>query len=87
VNNSASVNGFRFDSTITVTCSITDSTGFPPVTKNAPAFKTVWEEKYAKGIGLISKQVSLQEFQPTSASYPDGYYSGFALKQTIIGHN
>ena len=87
VNSSTTINGHLFDSTITVTSSITDSTGFPPIAKNAPAFKTVWEEKYAKGIGLISKYISLEEFQPSSVTYPNGYYSGFALKQKMIAHN
>lgn len=87
VNTGSTLNGQVFDSTVTVTSSIADSTGFPPVGLNAPAFKTVWEEKYAKGIGLISKKISLEEFQPASTTYPNGYYSGFALKQTLLTHN
>ncbi len=87
VNTSATINGQVFDSTITVTSSIADSTGFPPNSPKAPAFKTVWEEKYAKGVGLISKKINLEEFQPTTSTYPNGYYSGFALKQTLIRHN
>ncbi len=87
VNTSATINGQVFDSTITVTSSIADSTGFPPTSLKAPAFKTVWEEKYAKGVGLISKKINLEEFQPSTSTYPNGYYSGFALKQTLIRHN
>jgi hypothetical protein len=87
VNSSEMINGHSFDSTITVTSSIADSTGFPPISANAPAFKTVWEEKYAKGVGLISRKINLEEFQPGSSTYPNGYYSGFAVKQTLIRHN
>lgn len=87
VNVSTTINGKSFDSTFTVSSAINDSTGFPPLSKNAPAFKTIWEEKYAKGVGLISKIISLEEFQPSTSTYPNGYYSGFALKQTLIGHN
>lgn len=87
VNGSDSVNGKLFSNTITVTCSIADSTGFPPRDINGPAFKTIWEEKYAKGVGMISRNISLEEFQPRSTTYPNGYYSGFGLKQTLVEHN
>ncbi len=87
VNTSTAINGRVFDSTITVTSSVADSTGFPPTNLKAPAFKTVWEEKYAKGVGLISKIISLEEFQPSTSTYPNGYYSGFALKQTLLRRN
>jgi hypothetical protein len=84
VDNSEMINGKRYDSTVTVNCSIADSTNFPPLDKNAPAFKTVWREKYAKGVGLISRYISMEEFQPRSSSYPNGYFSGFEVKQTLI---
>lgn len=87
VNGSDTINGRGFSNTITVTCSIADSTGFPPADINGPAFKTIWEEKYAKGVGLISRLISLEEFQPRSSNYPSGYYSGFGLKQTLVEHN
>jgi hypothetical protein len=81
------INGVTYANTITIASTITDSTGFPPKDPNAPAFKTVWEEKYAMGIGLVSRTVSLEEFQPRTTSYPNGYYSGFAVKKTLIDHN
>jgi hypothetical protein len=86
VNLADTINGRVFTS-ITIASTITDSTGFPPKDLNAPAFKTVWQEKYGKGVGLISRNVSLEEFQPRTSTYPNGYYSGFALKQTLIDHN
>ncbi|MEJ7913739.1 MAG: hypothetical protein WKF70_11340 [Chitinophagaceae bacterium] len=87
VNSSSIINGKIFDSTITVSSTITDSTGFPPVNINGPAFKTIWQEKYAKGVGLISRAINLEEFQPRSNTYPNGYYSGFAIKQILVEHN
>lgn len=87
INSTMNINGHIYDSTVTVLSAATDSTGFPPVSLNGPAFKTVWEEKYAKGVGLVSKIISLEEFQPISTAHPRGYYSGFALKQTLISHN
>ena len=87
INESAVINGKTYDSTITIGCSIEDSTNFPPKDPNGPAFKTVWTEKYAKRIGLVYREISLEEFQPRSSTYPNGYYSGFALKQTMLEHN
>lgn len=87
IDSSAVINSRIFKNTITVTCSITDSTNFPPADKNAPSFKTIWEEKYAKGIGLISRVINLEEFQPRSTTYPNGYFTGFGVKQVLIEHN
>jgi hypothetical protein len=87
INTPATINGKTFDSTLVIGCSIEDTSNFPPRDPNGPAFKTVWTEKYAKGVGLIYKEVSLEEFQPRSTTYPSGYYSGFALKQSLLSHN
>lgn len=87
IDGSTTVNGKAYDNTITIGCSIEDTTNFPPKDPNGPAFKTLWTEKYAKGVGLIYREISLEEFQPKSSTYPNGYYSGFALKQTILEHN
>ncbi len=83
----AIVNGLAYDSTVTVTSSANDSTGFPPKGLTVPAFKTLWAETYARGVGLVSRHISMEEFQPKSSSYPTGYYSGFEVKQVLVGHN
>lgn len=87
INESTTVNGKTYDNTLTIGCSIEDTTNFPPKDPNGPAFKTVWTEKYSKGVGLIYREISLEEFQPRGSTYPNGYYSGFALKQTMLEHN
>jgi hypothetical protein len=81
------VNGLKYDSTVTVTSSVNDSIGFPPTALTVPAFKTVWLETFARGVGLVSRHISLEEFQPRSSSYPSGYYSGFEVKQVMMRHN
>lgn len=48
--------------------------------------KTLWIEKYAKGIGLIYKEVLMWEHQPAIGSNPD-YWQGFGIRMTIIDHN
>jgi hypothetical protein len=49
-------------------------------------FRNYWVEKYAKGVGLIYKEMIMWEHQPAIGSNPD-YYQGFGIKLTIIDHN
>lgn len=49
-------------------------------------FKNYWIEKYAKGVGLIYKEVIMWEHHPASGGNPD-YWQGFGIKLTIIDHN
>jgi hypothetical protein len=77
------LNNKTYDSTITV-LQIADSANLP-IQANVPASKTYWIEKYAKGVGLVYKEVEMWEYQPpTSVS---GYRHGYGLKLTIIDHN
>jgi hypothetical protein len=72
-----------YDNTISV-LQIADSANLP-IQTNVPASKTYWIEKYAKGVGLVYKEVEMWEYQPpTSVS---GYRHGYGLKLTIIDHN
>lgn len=76
-------NNKTYDTTISV-LQIADSANLP-IQVNVPASKTYWIEKYAKGVGLIYKEVEMWEYQPpTSVS---GYRHGYGLKLTIIDHN
>jgi hypothetical protein len=43
-------------------------------------------ERYAKGVGLVYKDVVLQEYQPATVSVPTAYYTGFELKMSIIAY-
>jgi len=49
-------------------------------------YKNYWVEKYAKGIGLIFKEVIMWEHQPAVGNTPD-YTQGFGIKLTILDHN
>jgi hypothetical protein len=83
VNTALTFNNKTYDSTITV-LQIADSANLP-IQANIPASKTYWVEKYAKGVGLVYKEVEMWEYQPpTSVS---GYRHGYGLKLTIIDHN
>lgn len=77
------LNNKDYDSTISV-LQIADSTNLP-IQVTVPASKSYWIETYAKGIGLVYKEVALWEYQPpTNIS---GYRHGFGVKMTIIDHN
>jgi hypothetical protein len=76
-------NNKTYDTTISVV-QIADSANLP-IQISVPASKTYWVEKYAKGVGLVYKEVEMWEYQPpTSVS---GYRHGYGLKLTIIDHN
>ena len=42
---------------------------------------------YAKGIGLVYRDIALQEYQARNSLHPNGYYTGFQVVQTLISHN
>lgn len=50
------------------------------------AEKTFSEEKYGKGIGMIYREFLHWEYQGPQPGIP-GYYSGYGVKLSIIGHN
>jgi hypothetical protein len=83
VGASLTLNNKTYDSTITV-LQIADSTNLP-IQVSVPASKSYWVEKYAKGIGLVYKEVELWEYQPPTNVA--GYRHGFGVKMTIIDHN
>jgi hypothetical protein len=79
-NGSENINNKDYDSTFTV--QQIDEEEYTP----ALDFKNLWVEKYAKGVGLIYKEMIMWEHQPAVGSNPD-YWQGFGIKMTIIDHN
>lgn len=77
------LNDNTYDSTITV-LQIADSTNLP-IEAGRPGSKTYWVEKYARGIGLVYKEVEIWEYQPATSQ--SAYYQGFGIKMTILDHN
>jgi hypothetical protein len=73
----------NYDNTISV-LQIADSANLP-IQAFVPASKSYWIEKYAKGVGLVYKEVELWEYQPPTTV--SGYRHGYGLKLTIIDHN
>jgi hypothetical protein len=60
-----------------------------PVTNLAqPGYRTLASDKYAKSIGLVSRDFILWEYQPpTPGSATSGYKTGFGIKMWMIDHN
>lgn len=76
-------NNTTYENTISV-WQIADSANLP-IEPGVPASKTHWVEKYARGVGLVYKEVEMWEFQP--ATNVSSYRHGYGLKLTIIDHN
>jgi len=85
VGASLTLNGKTYDSTISV-LQEDESYNVPIPSPDVSASKNYWIEKYAKGIGLVYKEVVMWEYQPSSGPNP-GYFNGFGLKMTILDHN
>jgi hypothetical protein len=79
-----SLNGKDYENTIAVT-QIADSANLP-IIATVTAYKNVWTEKYAKGIGLVYKEVAVWEYQ-AATSTQSGYRQGFGITMSIIDHN
>jgi hypothetical protein len=77
------INNQTFDNTITVLqVDDEDNVDDPTVI----GFKNYWVEKYAKGIGLVYKEVIMWERQPPTSTTV-GSLHGFGIKLSIISHN
>ncbi len=76
---SQTVNTFLFDSTVTVFHA--NSNNFIERRFN--------KEVYAKGVGLVVKEMSILDSQLSNAErvWPDDAEKGFTLRQTLIEHN
>jgi hypothetical protein len=46
-----------------------------------------YQEKYAKGIGLIYQSNIMWEYQPNTSGQGGGYYNGFGVMRSMLDHN
>lgn len=59
-----------------------------PVTDPASyGARTLAVEKYAKGIGLVTRDYILWEYQPNTGGAGGGFKTGFGVKMWMIDHN
>lgn len=85
VNTPIDINSKNYDSTISV-FQVGDSVNVPITFPDGIAYRNYWIEKYAKGIGLIYREMVMWEYQPPAGANA-GYKQGFGLKMTILDHN
>lgn len=84
-NESVELGGNVYDNTVSV-LQVADSANVPIEFPEGLAYRNYWMEQYAKGIGLVYKEVVMWEYQPPNSGSP-GFVSGFGLKMTITDHN
>ena len=80
------INSLNFDSTIKVTERDEFLGQDPSIPGTQYAEKTYAEEKYAKGVGLIYREFLHWEYQGGQTGVP-GYFVGYGVRLSIIGHN
>lgn len=85
VGTSDQINNKTYENTITVP-QVADSMNVPVTAPNALGWRNYWLEKYAKGIGLIYKEVTMWEYQPARQDKP-AFRTGFGIKLSIMDHN
>ena len=59
----------------------------PPPTPGSIGVKEVGKEQYAKGIGLVYKNLEIYERQPPNVDNPQQTYTGFGITMWMVEHN
>ena len=75
INNVLEVNG------------INESTNVPITDVNGYASLNFQQEYYAKGIGLVSQELVMWEYQPARGPGTFASKVGFGVKRTMLNHN
>ncbi len=82
-----SIYGKSYNDVITID-GIDESLNVPITDPRSFATRSLYTEKYAKGIGMISQDFILWEYQPSTApGNNSGTKTGFGVKRRIIDHN
>jgi hypothetical protein len=78
--------GKSYSDVITIK-SFDESQNVPVTDPRSFATRSLQTEKYAKGIGMISQDFILWEYQPSTSGGTTGTKTGFGVKRRIINHN
>lgn len=79
------IDDVEYPNTITV-FQVDDSQNAPVTEPDLIGYLNYSTETYAKGIGLISREMTMWEYQPKNGDKP-AFKTGFGIKLTITGHN
>jgi hypothetical protein len=69
---------------------IDESINAPVTNLTQPGYRTLASDKYAKNIGLVSRDFIMWEYQPPTPGSPPGtvgFKTGFGIKMWMIDHN
>ncbi|HVE61277.1 MAG TPA: hypothetical protein VNA26_05635 [Chitinophagaceae bacterium] len=83
-NTTIVLNGKTINDVISLTA-VNESLNVPILDSKAYASKTLLQEKFARGIGLVFQEYILWEYQPNLNGTP--YKTGFGVKRTMLDHN
>lgn len=80
------LNGNAINDVLTVD-GINDVLNVPVTDPGGIGSISYYQEKYAKGIGLVFQDFIMWEYQPNTSGQGGGYYNGFGVKRSMIDHN
>jgi len=88
-DNSATIGGKTIPDVYTV-FQINESINAPVTNLAQPGYRTLASDKFAKNIGLVSRDFIMWEYQPPAPGSPPstaGFKTGFGIKMWMIDHN
>lgn len=85
VNQPINIENIDYANTVTV-FQVGDSQNAPVLEPDLIGYRNYSTETYAKGIGLVSRETVMWEYQPKNGDKP-AFRTGFGIKLSITGHN
>ncbi len=83
-NQTIMLSGQTINDVVSLTA-VNESINAPIIDTRAYATKSLLQEKFARGIGMIFQEYILWEYQPNPNGTP--YKTGFGVKRSMIDHN
>lgn len=85
VDQPVTIEDVDYSNTVTV-FQVGDSQNAPVTEPDLIGYRNYSTETYAKGIGLVSRETVMWEYQPKNGDKP-AFKTGFGIKLSITGHN
>ena len=82
----ASIGGRSINDVYTI-FQIDEASNAPVANYAIPGWRTLATERYAKNIGLVSRDFIMWEYQPAPGGVGVGFTAGFGIKMWMIDHN
>ncbi len=85
VDQPVTIENVDYANTVTV-FQVGDSQNAPVTEPDLIGYRNYSTETYAKGIGLVSRETVMWEYQPKNGDKPP-FKTGFGIKLSILNHN